>query len=264
MHNSNCFWNWGCASICFSRTLKKKSLFFRHAILIKKIFERNLPSDSVTLHLFLLQPATLSTWHDAACTVLHHAAGWFCSVLASPHVPAGDADTRSPAQHLQVTAFFQAWDHHRRGLGDRSLVPRAWKRRWGGGLWEDQRGARDPEIGGHAAGAGWDQLQWLHPSWTGAGRPHPGHLLQGHVRSGAVSRFCPGLPHQGARSRLHLPWRLQTRPKRGAAGHFWSYWRLLQRRLDSGKVEIHHLLIIVDLFFCSVHYLASLFLNEGD
>ena len=187
----------------------------------------------VYLYLSQLNPATW--FYHAAITAVPQVEGQLSSLLALPHVSVGPAGSRSSAKYFQITPCSQTRDHPGWGLGNWRPVPRARKRWRDGGLWEDQWGERNPETGGHATGTWRDKLQRSHPSRAPAGRPHPGHLLQGHLRSGAVPRFCQGLSHQGAGSRFHLPRWLQAHPEGGSTGHFWGYWRILQWCLNSGK-----------------------------
>lgn len=144
-------------------------------------------------HLFFSQlNAALWSCH-ADLSVLPQITSWPGSLLATPLVPVGAADTGSPAEQLQIAASGQTRDHLGRGLGGWRSVPSA-PQRWGDrGLRRDQWGKRHPETGSHAPGARWDQLQRSHPSWDSARSSHLGHLLEGHLRSGAVSGFREGL-----------------------------------------------------------------------
>lgn len=146
-------------------------------------------------HLFFSQlNAALWSCH-AELSVPPQITGWPRSLLATPLIPVGAAHTGCPAKQLQIAARGQTRDCLGRGLGGRRSVPSA-PQRWGdGGLRRDQWGKRDPEAGSHAPGARWDQLQRSHPSWDSARSSHLGHLLEGHLRSGAVSGFRAGLAH---------------------------------------------------------------------
>lgn len=144
--------------------------------------------------------------------------------------PGSPGFARGGLQH-----WLQERDHAGRRFDDWWPVPRTPEGRGHRGLWEDQCAERHPETGSHANGIRWNQQGWAHPSWPQIGSSYTGHMLEGHLCSGAVSRVCQGLPHQSRWQWVHVPWWILRHPRRCPSGYLRGHRRILQRRLHSGR-----------------------------